>query len=398
MTIQHNHDLTIESDLCARRASVVGLATNTPEYSIDQQDACFIAQELGLSERWKHALPALYRKSGVQRRGSVLLQNNQGNVSQRQSFYRSSGELAQRSPSTHERMQVYSAHAGDLLYGACGKALQNSGIHPREITHLITVSCTGFYSPGIDFEMIRRCELSPTVQRTHIGFMGCHAALNALNMARSIVEADSTAVVMVGAVELCSLHQQYSDDPQQLVANALFADGAACAILTSNESFCSIGQESPLSESNKTGVADWRLRSHCSHWIADSDAKMSWTIGDHGFEMTLDPQVPKIIESCLLDVIQPWLTLEGLSVDEIDGWAIHPGGPRIVQSAGNALGLNELQLSESLGVLSNYGNMSSPTVLFILEKLLAQADEFRSIVMLAFGPGLCVEATLLTRT
>ncbi len=397
MTIQHNHDLTIESGHCAKRASVVGLATNVPMYSIDQHDACLIAQELGLSERWQHALPALYRKSGVQRRGSVLLQNNQSNLSQRQSFYRSSGELAQRSPSTHERMQVYAAHAGDLLYGACVKALQDSGIHPREVTHLITVSCTGFYSPGIDFEMIRRCELLPTVQRTHIGFMGCHAALNALNVARSIVEADSTAVVMVSAVELCSLHQQYSDDPQQLVANALFADGAACAILTANESFRSVDAELIRSESQKANVVDWQMRSHCSHWIASSDTKMSWTIGDHGFEMTLDPQVPKIIESCLFEVIQNWLMLEGLSVNEIDGWAIHPGGPRIVQSAGDALGLNEEQLAESLGVLANYGNMSSPTVLFILEQLLAQSDHYRSIVMLAFGPGLCVEASLLTR-
>jgi alkylresorcinol/alkylpyrone synthase len=397
MSLQQNPEGSLESDLRSSRARVVSLATSAPKFSISQEDACLIAQELGLSERWNHALPALYRKSGVQRRGSVLLNSEEGNPCSRQMFYRSAGEMAQRSPSTQERMGAYSAHAGDLLHEACEKALQDSGIAPFEVTHLVTISCTGFFSPGVDFEMISRCGLSPSVQRTHIGFMGCHAALNGLNVARSIAGADPSAVVMVGAVELCSLHQQYTDDPQQLVANALFADGAACMIVSTNESLPFRGRESSDAEFCVHSQNDWTMRSHCSHWIPKSNAKMSWTIGNHGFEMTLDPQVPSIIEECLFEVVQNWLELEGLSISDIDGWAIHPGGPRIVQSAGKALNLNEQDLAESLGVLSNYGNMSSPTVLFILEKLLSRSNDHRAIVMLAFGPGLCVEASLLTR-
>ncbi len=397
MSLQQNPEGTVESALRSSKARVVGLATNSPPFSIRQEDACLIAQELGLSERWNQALPALYRKSGVQRRGSVLLKHEEGDPCERQSFYRSSGEITQRSPTTQERMLAYSAHAGDLLYGACEKALQGSGIDPFEITHLVTISCTGFFSPGVDFEMIRRCGLSSTVQRTHIGFMGCHAALNGLNVARSIAEADPSAIVMVGAVELCSLHQQYTDNPQQLVANALFADGAACVILATNDSTSSRSRETADVEVGVDNQNEWTIRSHCSHWIPESNAKMSWTIGNYGFEMTLDPQVPSIIEGCLLDVVQNWLEHEGLSISDIDSWAIHPGGPRIVQSAGKALGLNDQALTESLEVLSSCGNMSSPTVLFILEKILRRSNDHRAIVMLAFGPGLCVEASLLTR-
>jgi alkylresorcinol/alkylpyrone synthase len=372
-------------------ACIIGLGTNTPLYSISQTDAAEIAQSLKLSERWQDALPSLYRRSGVDKRGSVLLTSPDGPVAERQSFYKNNLQGRSKRPSTKTRMQAYADHAGPLLYGACVQAIEQAQINPSDVTHLITVSCTGFYSPGIDFEMIRRCELSPSVQRFHIGFMGCHAALNGLNMARAIVQADPRAVVLVAAVELCSLHQQYSDDPQQLVANALFADGAAAMIITQRrESF----RHRRLDD---YGLTDWNIRSHRSYTVPDTQSYMRWTIGDEGFAMTLDPQVPIVIERSLAGVMQTWLAEEGITIDSIDGWAVHPGGPRIVESAGSSLGLKRDHLACSLSVLAEHGNMSSPTVLFILEQLLQSRRDMEHIVMLAFGPGLCIEATLLCR-
>ncbi len=348
--------------------------------------------DLKLSERWNHALPMLYRKSGVNRRSSVLLTSDQGKPISRQSFYPAKTTDARNSLSTQQRMQAYAEHAGPLLAQACRNAIKNSDFEASAITHLVTISCTGFFSPGVDFEIIRRLELSPSVQRTHVGFMGCHGALNGLNVARSISQADPEAVVMLGAVELCSLHQQYTDDPQQLVANALFADGAASLIITGSEK----ANISTMSDRSIEGQP-WTIQSHCSYVLPETASMMSWCIGDDGFKMTLDPLVPAIIEKSLHEVLDAWLASQNLSIEEIDGWAIHPGGPRIVESAGRALGLTQELLAPSLYVLANHGNMSSPTVMFILEQLWEKQPDLQTIVMLAFGPGLCIEACLLSR-
>lgn len=289
-------------------------------------------------------------------------------------------------------MKAYAEHAGPLLAAACRVAIENSCIDASTITHLVTVSCTGFFAPGVDFEVIRRLDLSPRIQRTHVGFMGCHGALNGLNVARSLAQADPEAIIMLGAVELCSLHQQYTDDPQQLVANALFADGAASLIVSGGER-----SELPPVNGFSSSQYPWTIKSHCSFVLPETASMMSWCIGDDGFEMTLDPLVPSVIEKSLYDVIHEWLASQSLSIDEIDGWAIHPGGPRIVESAGRALGLTKETLAPSLSVLASHGNMSSPTVLFILEKLWESQPDLQTIVMLAFGPGLCIEASLLSR-
>ncbi|MDZ4848575.1 MAG: type III polyketide synthase [Pirellulaceae bacterium] len=375
-----------------RISRIVGLATSTPQFSISQADAAEVAQQLKISERWNHALPKLYRKSGVDRRSSVLLQSEHGSPISRQCFYPTATDANRSGPSTLQRMKAYAEYAGPLLAQACSDAIAISNIDASVITHLVTVSCTGFFAPGVDLEIIRRLELSPNVQRTHVGFMGCHGALNGLNAARSITQSDPEAVVMLGAVELCSLHQQYSEDPQQLVANSLFADGAASLILAGSET-----SDFALNSQDFDENTSWTVQSHCSFVLPGTSSMMSWTIGNDGFVMTLDPHVPSIIEQSLHEVIQKWLASQFLSIAEIGGWAIHPGGPRIVESAGRALGLSDEALIPSLSVLRDCGNMSSPTVLFILDKLWKSQPDSQTIVMLAFGPGLCIEASLLSR-
>ncbi len=361
------------------------IGTALPEFDIDQSDAAKVVQEIGISERWRDALPALYRKSGVRRRGSVLLNRGGEGTENRQSFYPVASLENPFGPSTSERMQVYAKCAGPLLETACRNALDPLHLEPQKITHLVTVSCTGFFSPGVDHQLIERLGLSREVQRTHVGFMGCHGMINGMRTATAIVSADSNALVLVGAVELCSLHQQYSEDPQQLVANALFADGAASAVVGGDRA--TFGEES-------TG---WTIQSSRSCMIPESMSHMAWCIGDHGFLMKLSPEVPKIIGEHLRKPIQQWLSEQGLELDAIHAWAIHPGGPRILDAVEKALDLTPEQMQGSRTVLAEHGNMSSPTVLFILDRVSKHYPQAEHAILLAFGPGLHAEMILLNR-
>ena len=375
-------------------ANILGLGTAVPVHSIAQRDAAIVAQQLHLSERWKDALPALYRKSGVQRRGSVLLGPEDLQVTECQNFYQPASVAQPYGPSTADRMKVFSQHAGPMLQRACVTAMDNSGQTISNITHLVTVSCTGFFAPGVDIALIESLGLDSNIQRTHVGFMGCHGALNGIRIAKAIVDATPSAVVLLGAVELCSLHQQYTDDAQQLVANALFADGAA-ALVVGVPNKNALSQEINLIANTPT-TSQWSVVSTLSKWIPKTTGLMSWTIGDHGFRMTLDPQVPNVIEANLENEMRSWLEGQSLRISDVDAWAIHPGGPRIIQASGKALGLSPQSLEVSQSVLADHGNMSSPTVLFILERLSQQRPNANYCVLLAFGPGLCIEAVLLS--
>jgi len=380
-------------------ARILGMATAVPEHSIAQSDSAIVAQQLRLSERWNDALPALYRKSGVQRRGSVLLGPEGLPDLERQSFYKPASANHPSGPTTSERMNVFSKHAGPMLQRACSSAIEKAAINAQRITHLVTVSCTGFFAPGVDIDLIQGMGLDSNVQRTHVGFMGCHGALNGIRVAKAIVDASPSAVVLLGAVEICSIHQQYTDDAQQLVANALFADGAAGLVIGSAKQPNGLILE-PMGEHESTSahVPQWSIVSTLSKWIPGTSEFMSWTIGDHGFRMSLDPQVPSVIEANLEAELKTWLATQSMNIFDVDAWAIHPGGPRIIQATGNALGLSPDSLVCSKSILANHGNMSSPTVLFILDKLSKEQPDAKYCVLLAFGPGLCIEAALLKST
>lgn len=364
--------------------SLVSYATASPEQSIEQSDAAQLVQHLGLTERWNKAVPALYRKSGVLRRGSVLLESNGSDPKNRQSFYPQKSEQRPFGPTTAERMVAYGRFSGPLLLRACRESLDRSGYQASEISHLVTISCTGFQAPGVDHVLFSQLGLRPTTQRTHVGFMGCHGMLNGLRVGTSFVESNPGAVVLIGAVELCTLHQQYTEDPEQIVANALFADGAASAILAS----CADAGHK------------WRIASTFSFQVANSNELMSWRIGDHGFEMTLSSQVPLRIAEELRAPLAVWLSSRGLSIEQVDDWVVHPGGPRILDSVTASLHLSPNALEASRYVLSNHGNMSSPTVMFILQEVERRGGattSSRTCVLLGFGPGLHAEAVLLVR-
>jgi predicted naringenin-chalcone synthase len=364
--------------------AILGLATSAPARSIAQADAAALAREYGvLTAEQERLLPTLYRRTRVARRGSVLIEENNGH-GLRQSFYRQAVEADDRGPTTRERMLRYADEALPLALPAAREALAEAHVEPREITitQLITVTCTGFVAPGLDVALMRELGLPATTGRTQIGFMGCHGAMNGLRTLHAMTRSDPAARVLMVAVELCSLHYHYGWDPQKIVANALFADGAAAVVG---------GATDP--PANGHGEP-WRLAASGSCVFPDSEDAMTWVIGDHGFEMTLSPRVPDLIGAHLRPWAEAWLGKCGLRLSDVASWAIHPGGPRIVSSALAALGLPESAGDVSNQVLAEHGNMSSPTVLFILERM-RRAQAPRPCVALGFGPGLAVEAALL---
>ncbi len=362
--------------------TVLGIGTAVPPTTVNQEDAEGLARSLCCRTAEQASwLPSIYRQSGINKRhlchGRDAIDDIVHRTHLSNSIFVPTDTNRDTGPTTAQRMQHYRQEAGPLATRAAVEALGNSGVAPREITHLITISCTGFFAPAVDIALIRELHLRPDTQRTHVGFMGCHGALNGLRVARAFAEADAAARVLVCAVELCSIHYHYSWDPQQIITNALFADGAAAVV------------------GGATEANDWRLAASGSYVFPDTENAMSWNISDHGYAMTLSKRVPELIARNLRTSVQQWLDGQGLRVQDIGSWAIHPGGPKILSSVGDALGLSEQQTAASREILADYGNMSSPTLLFILQRL-RKAQAPRPCVALGFGPGLVVEAALFT--
>lgn len=366
-------------------AALLGLGTAAPVGRLPQSEAARVATEcLGLRGDAARRVEVLYRRTGVASRGSVLLSNVQGKAdpSGLGRFYRSGSNPDNAlGPTTAVRMTSYEAHSPALAEAACRAAIADANVRhglpqPAALTHLVVVSCTGFFAPGLDYALIQRLGLSPDIQRFCIGFMGCHGGFNGLQLASALAEADPSARVLLCSTELCSLHFQYSLDPGQITANALFGDGAGAAVIGKAKA------EAP------------RIGAMASRLLGGGKDEMSWIIGDHGFKMHLSARVPGLIRGGLRPWLEPWLLEQGLKLTDIAAWAVHPGGPRILTAVTQALSLHEGALMPSLSVLREQGNMSSATIWFIMEKL-RDAGTTGPCVLLGFGPGLVAEAALI---
>jgi predicted naringenin-chalcone synthase len=288
-------------------------------------------------------------------------------------------------PGTGARMRAYEAHAAPLALAA----VRQTGATPEtlaSITHLITVSCTGMYAPGLDLDLVQQLNLAPHVQRFAINFMGCYAAFNALKLADALCRADSTARVLVVAVELCSLHFQKNSSEDNLLANAIFADGAAAVLL-------------------QAAHPKWGHRgpSLClDHFFCGLETQgrpdMAWYIRDSGFEMRLSAYVPDLLAGRAQELTGHLLAQLPAAALPVELYAIHPGGRRILQALEKAMDITPAQNWASYQVLRQYGNMSSATVLFVLQQYLQLAKPAHAgkpILSMAFGPGLVMEAALL---
>jgi predicted naringenin-chalcone synthase len=272
-------------------------------------------------------------------------------------------------------MTRYELEACKLAIDASKRALKNAGLNAADITHLITVSCTGFAAPGFDLQLLADLAMNKHTYRTHIGFMGCHGAMNALRVAEGFCAQNANALILVCASEICSLHFQYGWTTENIIANSLFADGAAATII-----------------GNSPGQIIYAKS--MSYVVPDSSDAITWRVGDNGFTMSLSAGVPDLLKKYLPHLLTSWLKENDLTIEKIKTWAVHPGGPRILDAVEECLSLPTDALDVSRKVLADCGNMSSPTVLFILESHLTVVD-ISPCLMLGFGPGLTIEAALL---
>jgi predicted naringenin-chalcone synthase len=286
-------------------------------------------------------------------------------------------------PSTRKRLEIFRQHALPLSSDAVNKLLSSrQDVKASDITHLVVVCCTGMYAPGLDIELVKTVGLNSNVHRTAINFMGCYAAFNALKIADAFCKADVTSKVLVVCTELCSLHFQREATDDNLLANALFADGAA-AVLVEGET------SSPLQLAFKAFHNDL---------AEDGKEDMAWSIGDLGFEMKLSAYVPEIIKRGITSLTRELLQKLSGRFSDIKHFAIHPGGKKILEVIEKELGIDKQNNEAAYYVLKNYGNMSSATVLFVLNELarkLNRANEGEHILSFAFGPGLTMESMVL---
>ena len=352
------------------------IATSVPRGSNSQEAVREIMKSSLAKDRKTQAiLHRIYTQSGIEKRHSVI---NEFHQPDKPNPYLNG--TIKSTPTTGDRNEIYKTAASTLFVETGKKLLENnSHIKKNDITHVITVSCTGFYAPGPDYDLVKQLDLSPSTERFHLGFMGCFAAFPALKMAHSFCQNNASAVVLVVATELCSLHFQQKTDLDNLISASVFADGSAGAL---------VSQKKPPKLS-------FEIQSFASSLTPKGEKDMAWDIGDHGFDMVLSTYVPDIIESNLNQVIQPLFDKYKLTHSDVDYWAIHPGGRAIIDKIKSALNLKESQIAASRKTLAEYGNMSSATVLFVLNALMASKPEPDSTVLpMAFGPGLTIESGL----
>ncbi|WAH96979.1 type III polyketide synthase [Arthrobacter sp. MMS18-M83] len=360
-----------------------------PTVLVQPQARDVFASQPGLTRLGSRLVRTCFDSAAIDTRFTAVAELTLDNHAENPSFYDpDSGRVL--SPSTKVRNEIFAVEATKLFIEAAKAAVGKCpDIDLLDITHVITVSCTGFFNPGPDYKVVRALGLSPAVQRYHLGFMGCYAAFPALRAARQFCQADPSAVVLVICVELCSLHVRTSNDPDTIMGSAIFADGAAAAVVTSREPE---GPDPVI-----------RLDHFETVLTPVGEEAMAWNIGDEGFEMVLGTYVPHIIEEHITGALEPLLardpSLAGLPYRDITHWAIHPGGRSILDKVESKLELTEEQMIPAREVLRNYGNMSSATVLFVLKHILGQTPAQREerICSMAFGPGLTVETGLFTR-
>ncbi len=361
-------------------AAITALGTAIPNHCGTQSNvADFMSDLLALQAADRKRMKVLYRSTGITTRHSILSDytKNHGELS----FF--PNNTSDNFPSTSTRMQVYRDHALPLALAAIDDCFSTrQPVDTNLLTHLIVVSCTGMYAPGLDIDIVHALGLPTQTKRTAIQFMGCYAAINALKVANDICRANPIAKVLIVSVELCTLHLQQKLEPDHLISGAIFADGAAAALVEANPT-----------TSRHLNIANF----HCDI-LPQSSQEMAWHIGDSGFEMTLSAYVPQAIKSGIASFMQRCLAQHTIELNDVDLYAIHPGGKSILQACESVLGISAHDNRYSYQILRDYGNMSSATVLFVLKAIwndLTLNDHDKTIFSCAFGPGLTLEAMLL---
>lgn len=357
------------------------LETATPESTYTQEHALACMQRWLTDPRMRRLAGPVYKQSGIAARHSVLPDFKPGAAPV---LFHEDEAGALIEPTTGARNRIYEEAYPALARAAVARAFAAAPhLAPDAVTHVVTVSCTGFTNPGPDLYLTHAFGLNPAVERYHLGFMGCYAAFPALRMAHQFCRANPEAVVLVLCIELCSLHLQVKPTADALLANALFADGAAAALVSAQ----------PLPD----GARGYSLEGFSTRLLPEGERDMAWTIGDRGFDMVLSSYVPRLLSLKARPLLTAMLAEHDYGLDDVGAWAVHPGGRAILDGLQESLALPPDALDRARETLRDFGNMSSVTILFVLKRMLLTPTPptNKPVLALAFGPGLSVEMALL---
>ncbi|WP_153798805.1 type III polyketide synthase [Foetidibacter luteolus] len=353
-------------------AEIVSIATAVPEFCHRQEDILhFMQKAYALDETEKRKLAFLYRHSDIDKRYSVV--EDYGRPEQEWSFIPQDRQAP--FPLLDERMKLYNECALPLSLKAVESCLQGY-ISPQQVTHLITVTCTGMSAPGLDLQIAEALQLPTDVFRTSVNFMGCYAAVHALKLAKMICDSTPASHVLIVATELCTLHFQQQYTPDNAASSLLFADGSA-AVLVSNQ---------------LRGARGIKLKNFYSSITYKGKNDMAWELSSRGFLMKLSGYIPQLVEEDIAALVQKALQHSGLSQKDISHWCLHPGGKRIIEAIQKKLGLSMDDVCYSRTVMRDYGNMSSPSILFVLKDIMQSKLPVTNVFGVAFGPGLTMES------
>ncbi|TXK73868.1 type III polyketide synthase [Paenibacillus sp. N3.4] len=358
--------------------AILGIGTAVPDFLLDQADTSHrltqVLSDYPDSARWAKRI---FKQCGVETRYTCepnLLESSDNC----RYFSQSPDRLV---PSTADRMDTYKKESVPLVLNAARKALLDGQVSASDITHLITVSCTGQFLPGLDTVLVQQLGLAATVNRIPLNFLGCAAGLKAVCLARQLASSSSAAKILIVCVELCTLHIQPSGDREALFGASFFGDGASACIVGST---------------NSPHIGMFQLGSDHSILLPDSAEEMVWEVGNYGFDLFLSTNIPKLIGKFIPEQIEQ--LIKGDQKPNI--WAIHPGGKGIIDTLEEIFDLSDEQTRPSRTVLRNYGNMSSATILFVLDETRKQLSEREAGptngIALAFGPGLSCELIQIT--
>jgi alpha-pyrone synthase len=356
---------------------IVNIATAVPRFRHQQKQITSFFVNASKDENTRRKLEYISKKSGIDTRYSII---NDFSSKENDSVLFHKTEDSEKIPSLTQRMDLYKEHALPLALEAINK-IKNIGKQKKAITHIITVSCTGLFAPGLDIELIQELNLRPNIQRSSINFMGCNAAILALKNADAICNSTPHALVLIVCVELCTIHFQNNSTDDFILSNTLFGDGAAAVLVSSK----------PNEEVDSKNI---HITSFDSLIISKGKQDMAWRLSETGFIMNLTSYVSELINGNMKEF------LKDISLDKttIDFWAVHPGGKKIVDGFAEAVDLKNSQLQSAYDVLEHYGNMSSPTILFVLKDVIesnVNAQKGQTIFSAAFGPGLSIETMQL---
>jgi predicted naringenin-chalcone synthase len=362
-------------------SKIISIGTADPKYGTTQNDILDFMHIAYNDETASRKLKILFHHSGIDTRYSVI-----------PDFARSKQDSIlfnenQPMPTVEKRLSVFKEHAVSLAIDAIQNSLLklNITIEELEITHLITVTCTGMYAPGLDAEIIEQLNLPNDITHTSINFMGCNAAFHALKLGDMMAKTDPNAKVLIVCVELCTLHFQPKDNSDNLLSNTIFGDGAAAVIIVP-DSYSKINPKNALA-----------INGFYSLLLSAGKELMSWDITPVNFEMVLDARVPEFIGDAAEEIMSRAGNYFNITRSDINSWAIHPGGKKILDTLKTRLQFSDIDLQFSYKVLAEHGNMSSPTVLFVLNEIMQSGHRPNdTIFSIGFGPGLSIETALFT--